>query len=150
MQTAKGRRTGGVPGGGPGGVKGTGGFPKISPYLNWIFVFFFVFVGRILWHLDSRYLKHFCPEKGLQNILKPNGRNSNSRPPYRNRTKASNWRWTLPVGELSKHTTSHKQCAFDLRERHMLCPERDEIRLGVHNCLGSRRPMLCPGRDDIR
>ena len=33
LQTAKGRRTGGVPGGGPGGVKGTGDFVPKSPYL---------------------------------------------------------------------------------------------------------------------
>ena len=32
----------------------------------------------------------------------------------------------------------------------MLCPERDDIRLGFHKCLGSRRPMLCPERDEIR
>ena len=36
--------------------------------------------------------------------------------------------------ELSKRATSHKQCSFDLRERPMLCPERDKIRLGVHKC----------------
>ena len=32
----------------------------------------------------------------------------------------------------------------------MLRPERDEIRLGFHKCLGSKRPMLCPERDEIR
>ena len=79
LQTAKGGRTGGVPGGGPGGVKGTGGFSQKSPYLM-DFCDLFGCRGRILWHLDSRYLKQFCPEKGLQNILEQNGRNSNSRP----------------------------------------------------------------------
>ena len=32
----------------------------------------------------------------------------------------------------------------------MLCPEREEIRLGVHRCLGSRKPMLGSERDTIR
>ena len=31
----------------------------------------------------------------------------------------------------------------------MLCPERDEIRLGVHKCLGSRKPLLCQERNEI-
>ena len=31
-----------------------------------------VFMGRILWQLESRSLKQICPEKGLQNILKYN------------------------------------------------------------------------------
>ena len=32
----------------------------------------------------------------------------------------------------------------------MLGSERDKIRLGVHKCLGSRKPMLGSERDTIR
>ena len=32
----------------------------------------------------------------------------------------------------------------------MLCSERNKSRLGFQKCLGSRKPMLCPGRNEIR
>ena len=57
LQAAKGRRTGGGPGGGPGGVKGTGDFGTESPYINAFSTIFLVFMGRILWQLESRNLK---------------------------------------------------------------------------------------------
>ena len=84
-----------------------------------------------------------CPAKGSHNILKHNHQNSNSRPPYWGRKMLSNWRWTFPIGVLSK-------CAKSKKRRPMLRPERDEIRLGFHKCLGSRKPTLCPERDGIR
>ena len=34
-------------------------------------------------------------------------------------------------------------------KRPMFCPELNKILLGVHKCLGSRRPMLCPERSKI-
>ena len=68
LQTAKGRRTGGVPGGGPGGVKGAGGFCLKISRTYWFFGDFLLFLGRILWHLDPRDLERFCPEKGLPHI----------------------------------------------------------------------------------
>ena len=90
-----------------------------------------------------------CPAKGSHNILKHNHQNSNSRPPYWGRKMLSNWRWTFPIGVLSKCAKSTKRFVLNLWERPMLCPERDKIRLGFHKCLGSRRTMLRPERNKI-
>ena len=89
-------------------------------------------------------------KKGWRNILKHNDRNSNSKHPYWKHKNPPNWRWILPLGGLSENTSPQTQIVFDLRERPMLCPERDKIRLGFHKCLGSKRPMLCPERHKIR
>ena len=126
---------------------------------------------RILWQFDSRNLKQFCPEKCVQNILKHNGRRSNSTPPYWTHKNQSNWRWTLREGELTKHIKPQKTVCFppprapccaqnDMRTAKaftsvsmlnlpMLRPERNKIPAGFHKCLGSRRPVLCPERSKI-
>ena len=62
-------------------------FPKI-PVPNAIFASFLVFGVGFCGTSTQGTQKNFCPEKGLQNILKHNGRNTNSRPPYWKRTKA--------------------------------------------------------------
>ena len=51
---------------------------------NAIFRRFLCFLGRILWQVEPRSLKQFCPEKGLQNILNHNGPHSYSTPSIEN------------------------------------------------------------------
>ena len=67
-----------------GGRKGTWDFAAKSTYLNAIFTDFLCFLGRILWQVEPRSLKQFCPEKGLQNILNHNGPHSYSTPSIEN------------------------------------------------------------------
>ena len=101
-------------------------------------------MNRMLRQLGPRSLKQIWPEKGLQNLLNHNDRNSNSKHPYWKHKNPPNWRWILSLGGLSENIEPQTQIVFDLRERPMLCPELHKLRLRFHKCLGSRRPTLCP------